>query len=93
MVIQGVVFAWIYPRLFSTKREDWLHSALKFFGMFSVLAWSFTTLPVAAKYHMTSVPNFMMLETAFALLQFAVASPLVALAYRETHPASATALA
>jgi hypothetical protein len=93
MVIQGVVFAWIYPRLLSTKREDWLRSALKFFGMFSVLAWSFTTLPVAAKYQMTSVPNFMMLETAFALLQFAVASPLVALAYRETRPAAATALA
>lgn len=30
-------------------------------------------LPVAAKYHMTSVPSFMTLETAFALLQFAVA--------------------
>ena len=91
MMIQGVIFAWIYPRLLSTKREDWLRSALKFFGMFSVLAWSFTTLPVAAKYHMTSVPNFMMLETAFALLQFAVASPLIALAYREPRPVTATA--
>lgn len=48
MFIQAIFFAWAYPRLFSTRREDWLGDALRFFGVFAVLSWSFTTLPVAA---------------------------------------------
>jgi hypothetical protein len=82
MALQAVFFAWAYPRLFSTRREEWLSSALRFFVVFTVLAWSFTTLPVAAKYQMSSVPAFLKLETAFTILQFAVVAPLIALAYR-----------
>jgi hypothetical protein len=82
MVVQAVFFAWAYPRLFSTRREDWLTSAFRFFCVSGALAWSFTTLPVAAKYQMTSVVDFLKLETGFTLLQFAVVSPLIALAYR-----------
>jgi hypothetical protein len=82
MGIQALLFAWAYPRLFSTRREDWLRSALRFGAVFAALAWSFTTLPVAAKYQMSSVPDFMKLETAFTLLQFAIVSPLIALACR-----------
>jgi hypothetical protein len=82
MIIQAVFFSWAYPRLFSTRREDWLGSALRFCGVFAVLSWSFTTLPVAAKYQMSSVADFLKLETAFTLLQFAIVAPLIALAYR-----------
>jgi len=39
-------------------------------------------LPVAAKYQMTSVMDFMKLESAFTIVQFAIVSPLIALAYR-----------
>lgn len=85
MIIQAIFFAWAYPRLFSTQREDWLGSALRFFGVFTVLSWSFTTLPVAAKYQMSSVPDFLKLETAFTVLQFAIVAPLIALAYRGTE--------
>jgi hypothetical protein len=87
MLIQAVIFAWMYPRLFSTRRQDWLGSALRFAALFAPLAWSFTTLPVAAKYHMSSVTSFLMLETGFTLLQFAVTAPLVALAQREGQSA------
>jgi len=83
MTIQGILFAWAYPRLFSTCRNDWLKSSFRFFAFFSVLAWSFTTLPVAAKYQMESVASFMALETSFTILHFLVVSPLIALAYRE----------
>jgi len=83
MIIQSLFFAWAYPRLFSTRRADWTGSALRFFAAFAALAWSFTTLPVAAKYQMTSVRDFMMLETAFTIVQFAIVAPLIALAYRE----------
>lgn len=83
MLVQALFVAWAYPRLFSTRREDWLASALRLFGLFGVLAWSFTTLPVAAKYQMSSVLDFIKLETGFTIVQFAVVAPLVALAYRE----------
>lgn len=86
MVIQGLAFAWVYPRLFSTAKEQWLASALKFGLIFGTLAWSFLVLPVAAKYNMTSVSSFMILETGFTILQYAVVSPLIALAYRGNSP-------
>ncbi|MEW5850156.1 MAG: hypothetical protein AB2A00_15315 [Myxococcota bacterium] len=83
MFIQALVFAWIYPRAFSTGRDSWAGSALRFFAVVGALSWSFTTLPVAAKFRMTSVMDFMLLETGFTAVQFAVVSPLMALAYRE----------
>lgn len=89
MLIQAVIFAWAYPRLFSTRRQDWAANALRFGSIFAVLAWSFTTLPVAAKYQMSSVADFLKLETAFTILQFAVISPLIALAHRDAREPSA----
>jgi hypothetical protein len=88
MVIQGLFIAWAYPKLFSTRREDWLASAAKFALLFGTLAWSFTTLPVAAKYNMTSVADFLKLETAFTAVQYLVIAPLIALAYRGAQSTS-----
>jgi hypothetical protein len=82
MIIQGLFFAWVYPKLFSTAPDQWLTSAAQFAGVFGIVAWSFLVLPVAAKNKMTSVPKFMALETAFTAIQFAVAGLLIALAYR-----------
>lgn len=82
MVIQGLIYAWIYPRLFSTSNEQWKGSALRFGLTFGVFAWSLAVLPVAAKYRTASVVDFMLLETAFTILQYAVVSPLIALAWR-----------
>ncbi len=83
MTIQAVIFAAVYPRLVDTGRRAWLGSAARFGIVAAVLAWSFTTLPVAAKYQMSSVPAFLLLETGFTLLHFAIVSPLIALAYRK----------
>lgn len=88
MIIQALFIAWAYPKLFSTRREDWLASAGKFALVFGTLAWSFTTLPVAAKYNMTSVSDFLKLETAFTAAQFVVIAPLVALAFRGARTSS-----
>jgi hypothetical protein len=82
MLLQSVFFAWAYPKLFSTRRADWLTSTAGFAGVFATLAWSFAVLPVAAKYQMSSVTDFLTLETAFTILHFAIVSPLIALAYR-----------
>lgn len=88
MLVQGLILAWMYPRLFSTRREDWLASTVGFVGVFAPLAWSWTTLPVAAKYQMSSVGSFMLLETGFTILQFAITAPLIALAHLSAYNAA-----
>lgn len=94
ILLQGLCFAWAYPRLFSTGRQDWAKSALRSGLFFAVISWTFTTLSVAAKNQMNSVLDFLTIETGFTLLQFALAAPLMALAYRgyrERCPAAAAA--
>lgn len=83
MVVQAVLFAWAYPRLFGSA-SSWRRGALGFGLVFGVLAWSLAVLPVAAKYRMTSVADFLWLETAFTVLQYAIVSPLIALAWRSS---------
>jgi hypothetical protein len=83
MLIQGVVFSWAYPRLFPSRGGGILRPGLMYgFGL-AVLSWSFTTLAVAAKNIMGSVPTYIALESGFTLLQFLVVGPLIALAYRD----------
>jgi hypothetical protein len=84
MLIQALLFAWAYPRLFGNHVASWRSGALRFGLFFGALAWSYAVLPVAAKYLMSSVTDFVVLETLFTILQFAVVAPLVALAYRST---------
>ena len=81
MLIQGVVFSWVYPHAFP-DRSAWLWNGVRYGLLIAALSWSFTTLAVAAKNVMTSVSLYMMLETGFTLVQFAVVGPLIALAYR-----------
>jgi hypothetical protein len=83
MAIQALLFAWAYPRLFG-HHTHWRSGAWGFGLFFGALAWTFAVLPVAAKYRMSSVMDFMVLETLFTALQFAIVSPLVALAYRSS---------
>jgi hypothetical protein len=82
MAIQAIFFAWIYPKLFAPTRTQWARGAVSFGFIFATLAWSFAVLPVAAKYRMSSVQDFLVLETSFTFLQFAIVSPMIALAYR-----------
>jgi hypothetical protein len=81
MFIQGVAFSFVYPRVFS-DRSAALRNGLLYGLALALLSWSFTTLAVAAKNVMTSVPTYMALETCFTLLQFVIVGPLIALAYR-----------
>ena len=67
--------------LYRPRRCDLKARAHLWAGL-AILSWSFTTLAVAAKNIMGSVPTYIELETAFTLLQFAVVGPLIALAHR-----------
>jgi hypothetical protein len=82
MVIQAIAFSWAYPRLFPGRGSAILKPGLTYGLALAMLSWSFTTLAVAAKNIMTSVPAYVQLETGFTLLQFLVVGPLIALAYR-----------
>lgn len=82
MVLQGLFFAWAYPKLFATGADTWVGGAVQFFVVFGLVAWSFLVLPVAAKVRMTDVATFIRLETAFTAIQFAVAALLLGLVYR-----------
>lgn len=81
MVIQGAIFSWLFPRVMRGSGSVIKDGFLYGLGA-GVLSWSFTTLAVAAKNVMVSVPDYVLLETAFTILQFAVVGPLIALAYR-----------
>lgn len=82
MLIQGVAFSWAYPRLFAGRRTV-LGSGLAYGLAIGLLSWSFTTLAVAAKNVMSSVPTYLALETGFTVLQFAIVGPLIALCHRK----------
>ena len=82
MLVQGLIFAWLYPRLFDTARAAWKGSALRAGLLFAALSWSFTTVAVSAKHPMSSVPEYFLFETAFTALQFLLVSPVMALAWR-----------
>jgi hypothetical protein len=82
MLIQGVIFSLAYPRFFPDRDGAVLRPGLVYGAGLAILSWSFTTLAVAAKNIMGSVPIYLALETGFTVLQFVVVGPLIALAYR-----------
>jgi hypothetical protein len=45
----------------------------------AVLSWSFTTLAVAAKNIMSSVPHYLVIETGFTIVQWLMVGPLTVL--------------
>jgi ABC-type sugar transport system permease subunit len=81
MLIQAIIFAWIYERAFAPRNGTLLLRALTYGAFGAVLSWSFTTLAVAAKNVMTSVPDYLVIETAFTAVQWAMVGPLTALAF------------
>ena len=85
MIVQGLIFAWAYPRLFDTARGAWASSAVRAGLIYAALSWSFTTIAVAAKFPMTSISEYVLIETLFTIVQFALVAPLMALAWRGTQ--------
>lgn len=80
MLIQGVVFALVYPRLMPSPGS--LADASRFAAGAALLSWSFTTLAVAAKHPMASIRTYVVLESVFTVAQFVAVGPLLALASR-----------
>jgi hypothetical protein len=86
MLIQAVIFTWIYQQLFAQRSGTLMSRALLYGALGAVLSWSFTTLAVAAKNVMASVPDYLLIETAFTVVQWIMVGPLTALAFgRSLH--------
>jgi len=81
MLIQAVIFAWIYEKTFARRSGTLLSRAVLYAVCGAALSWSFTTLAVAAKNVMASVPDYLLIETAFTVVQWIMVAPLTALAF------------
>jgi hypothetical protein len=80
MLIQAAIFAWVCDKAFTGLRGNLLARSLRYGVVGAVLSWSFTTLAVAAKNLMASVPDYLLIETAFTIVQWALVAPLTVLA-------------
>jgi hypothetical protein len=70
MLIQAVVFAWLYEKVFARQRGTPSSRAFAYGVTGAILSWSFTTLAVAAKNVMSSVPSYLLIETGFTIVQW-----------------------
>lgn len=84
MLIQAFLFTWIYKQMFASRGGRLLSRGVLYGAFGAVLSWSFTTLAVAAKNTMTSVPHYLVIETAFTIVQWILVGPLTAVVYANT---------
>jgi hypothetical protein len=82
MLVQSVLFAWIYDRMFATASASLTSLVFKYAVLGALLSWSFTTLAVGAKNIMNSVPRFLAIESVFTVAQWVMVAPLTVLAFR-----------
>lgn len=85
MSLQAVLFAFVYERVFARAGNP-ARRTLGYAGFGAVLSWSFTTIAVAAKNVMSSVPDYLLIESAFTLVQWSLVAPLTALVLRGPDP-------
>jgi hypothetical protein len=85
MTLQAVLFAWVFDRTFAPEPASLWKRGLSFAAFGSVLSWSFTTLSVGAKNVMSSVPDYLVIETAFTVVQWALVGPLMAFALAKAN--------
>jgi hypothetical protein len=88
MLIQAVLFAWTYDKAFAAQPTSWARKAITYGFFGALLSWSFTTLAVSAKNIMSSVPDYLLIETAFTILQWTMVAPLTAWAFQVSSRAS-----
>jgi hypothetical protein len=77
MAVQSVFFAWTWERLAETGIALWGRTwRYALFG--AALSWSFTTLAVAAKNVMSSVGDYLVIESAFTATQWVLVAAATA---------------
>lgn len=85
MCIQALLFAWIYQRVFAAW-SGIRARALGYAAFGAALSWSFTTIAVAAKNVMSSVPDYLLIESGYTLAQWLIVGPLTAWLLQQNAP-------
>lgn len=67
ILIQGTIFAWLYEKAFARRKGAFWPPVLGYAALGAALSWSYTTLAVAAKNVMASVPDYLLIETGSPL--------------------------
>ena len=89
MAIQALLFAFVYETVFARRSTGGRASSLRYAAFGAALSWSFTTLAVAAKNVMSSVPDYLLIESAFTAVQWLIVGPLTVLCLaRQPQPAT-----
>ena len=83
MSVQSVLFAWVYERVFA-RRNETRSRAVGYATFGAALSWSFTTIAVAAKNVMSSVPDYLLIESGYTLVQWLIVGPLTVLLLRRS---------
>jgi len=90
--IQALLFSWVYERVFAAWSGT-TSRALGYAAFGALLSWSFTTIAVAAKNMMSSVPGFVLIESGFTIVQWLIVGPLTVLLLRRPNTLSHAARA
>ena len=92
MTIQAVWFAWVYERCFARSDTTPMLRMSTYAAFGAALSWSFSTIAVAAKNVMSSVPDYLWIETGYTIAQWLIVAPLTVFAFhRQAHMPPATA--
>jgi membrane protein CcdC involved in cytochrome C biogenesis len=81
MAIQGLIMAYLFP-FFYREGNPVLHG-IRFGLIMGFFLFSVSTLANAAKIEVTSMSSWIMIQTAFHLIQFLVAGILIGLVHRK----------
>jgi hypothetical protein len=92
MLIQAAIFAWLYDLAFAGRQGRLWTKAFAYGAVGAMLSWSFTTLAVAAKNIMASVPDYLLIETAFTIVQWTLVAPLTVVASLRSQKATSASV-
>jgi hypothetical protein len=81
MIVQGCIMAYLYP--FYARGKSSIGKAIVFSLIIGLFLFSVSTLANAAKIHVTSMTEWLLIQTAFHVLQFFVAGVLIGLVNRQ----------
>lgn len=85
ILLQSIVFAYLYPRCFKGERPA--VDGLKFGFVMGVFLGSYAVLADGAKFNVSSLATWLGLEGVYYLLQFSIVGVVFGLIYGKRHTA------
>lgn len=81
MIIQGLILAYFYP--FYNRENKSMTTAIKYSLLMGLFLFSVSTLANAAKMQVTSMQTWLLVQSAFTVIQFTIAGVLIGLVNRK----------